>query len=182
MAASGIPASVCGDKWQLSHKCLSLGENGVSSHRPPPRPPSWPGHSESRLPSTEKSTKTRDRGRESERTRSLERAADGGGVGSRQPTEGRVSPFARARPPGSPHLLAPTCGLAPLAWDPSCGGEPGSLSFPILGEAGPNRLPPARDRRPWSCGSDRLTVPWGPVVTSMCVCFGGGEGGRGEGS
>lgn len=31
-AASRIPANGCGDKWQLSYKCLSVGENGVSSH------------------------------------------------------------------------------------------------------------------------------------------------------
>lgn len=143
----------------------------MSSHRSPtpPPPPAGLATLNRAFRAHRKHKDKRHRGRESERTRSLERSSSWG-VGSRQPAEGRVSRFARSRPPGSLHLLAATCGLAPLAWDPSCCGEPGSLSCPILGEGGPTRLPPARDRRPWSCGSDHLTVAWGPGVTSMCVC------------
>ena len=159
MAASGIPASVCSDKWQLSHKCLSLGENGVSSHRPPHVPPSWPGHSESRLPSTEKSTKTRDRGRESERTWSLERAADGGwGAGSLQRA---ACPPLPVQGPRGPHIWLQRVGLLPWPGILPAAGSRAACPFPSLERQAPIgcHLPETRDR-----GAVGVTVdcPLGP--------------------
>lgn len=138
-----VPAVYAVINSKLSHKCLSLGENGVTATVPPRPSPSWPGHSESRaFPSTQKARGQRHRGRESEaRARSWRGGAAVGGGEHEQPAGAFACRFARSRPPGSLHLWLQHVGLLPWPGILAAAASRAACPVPSLEEGGPTGLP-----------------------------------------